>query len=71
MQDINKELVFKKYGFTDNVLYKQVFDNSLSELWIEGNEVLFDSESYVIRLVNGQMAKMGSSNHKYVIMSRV
>jgi len=71
VQDINKEIVFKNYGFTENVEYKQVFDHTLSSLWVKGNQVSCDSEQWIIRLVNGQMAKIGASNHVFVILSKV
>ena len=71
VQDINKEIVFKNYGFTENVEYKQVFDLTKSALWIKGNQVLYDGDSWIVRLVNRQMDKIGSSNHVFVILSKV
>ena len=71
VQDINKELVMRNWGFTDNTEYKQVFDHTLNSGWKVGNQVKYDSEQWRIMLVNRQMAKMGATNHVFVILSKV
>jgi len=71
VQEIHKEKVFKEYGFTDVGDYKQVFDYNLATNWVEGNQVKYNNQQYWVKLVNGNMGKMGLSNHVYVILSRV
>ena len=71
VQDINKELVFKKYGFTDVGEMKQVFDLTKSALWVVGEQVSFNSEQWWVKLVNRQLDKIGASNHVFVILSKV
>ena len=70
VQDINKELIYKNYGFTDASEYKQVFDLTNSA-WICGDQVKYNYEQWLISLVNSNMDKMGASNHTYVILSKV
>ena len=70
VQDISKELVYKNYGFTEIGNYKQIFDHNNSS-WILGNQVKYDSKEYLIVMVNSNMAKMGASNHTFVIMKEV
>ena len=70
VQDINKEYVYKEYGFTDATEYKQVFDHNQSA-WVKGHQVKFEDEQWIVRLVNKNMTKIGKSNHVYVILSKV
>lgn len=70
VQDINKEYAYKTYGLTDATEYKQVFDHTHAS-WVKGDQVEYDGEQWMVRLVNSQMAKMGGSNHTYVILSKV
>ena len=70
VQDINREYVFKNYGFEEYTEYKQVFDHT-NAAWIKGRQCKYDSEQWLIRLVNANMDKMGASNHTYVILSKV
>lgn len=71
VQDINKEKVHKSFGLTDANEFKQVFDRTLSSGWVEGNQVSYDSKKWLIRLVDNSETKIGLSNHKYIILSRV
>lgn len=71
VQDITKEIVLKKYGYSEQTDYKQVFDHTNSDKWVVGNQVKFDDIQYLVRKVDNNMAKMGASNHIYVILSRV
>jgi len=96
VQDISKELVYKNYGFTKAMNYKQVFDqtdslevaavvplddfypsndSTPSEFrtfhWVEGNQVIYEEERYMIKLVNGNMDKMSLSNHVFIILQQV
>lgn len=70
VQEINKELVYKKYGFTDADEWLQVFDHTCSTAWIKGNQVKFDSREWEIRKIEHQ-DKMGKSNHAFIILSAV
>lgn len=70
VQEINKELVYKKYGYTDADEWLQVFDLTQSELWIKGNQVKFDSRLWKIRKVIHN-DKIGKSNHNYILLSEV
>lgn len=69
VQDISKEYVVKEYGFTEATEYKQVFDHTLAS-WIKGYQVEFEGSQWLVRNVQEQ-SKMGSSNHKYIILSKV
>ena len=71
VQDINKELVWKNWGFTNETQFKQVYDHTLSALWVEGEQVKFDNDQWWVKMVNRQMAKIGTSNHVFVILSKV
>ena len=71
VQDINKELAYKNWGFADETEYKQVFDHTLNANWTKGYQCKFNGEQWYIRLVNRQMAKMCASNHVMVILSKV
>lgn len=71
VQAISKEKVLKDYGFTDANVYLEVFDRTLSTLWVEGNQVAFGGDQYLIRKVIDTNDKMGASNHVHVILSRV
>jgi len=71
VQDINNELVYRNYGLTNSGQYKQVFDTTESPLWIIGNQVKFSSVQWLVSLVNGNMGKIGASNHTFVILRKV
>ena len=71
VQDISKEKVLKDYGFTDSNKYYQVFDRTLSALWVEGEQVAFGGDQYLVRMVNNTNGKIGASNHVFVIISKV
>lgn len=70
VQDINKELVYKEYGLSDDVEYKQVFDHTQAN-WTLGYQVLYNGEQWLVRKVDRNMGKMGASNHVFVILSKV
>ena len=71
VQDINRDFVFKRYGITGAGEYKQVFDHTQSALWVKGNQVKFGGIQWWVKMVNGNMGKMGASNHTYVILNEV
>lgn len=71
VQYISKEKVNKDYGFTDANEWIQVFDLTLSSKWDEGKQVLYDGNSYLVRKVIPNQAKISASNHIYVVLSRV
>lgn len=71
VQDINKELVFKTYGFSEFGEYKQVFDHNLTTNWVKGNQVKFNNEQWWVKLVNKQMGKLTASNHIFIILQKV
>jgi len=71
VQDVNKELAYKEWGFTDSVDYKQVFDHTQDAGWVKGNQVEYDGEQWLVRLVNRNMGKMAGSNHAFIILSAV
>ena len=70
VQDINKEYVYKNYGLTDSTEYKQVFDYTNAS-WTKGYQVKYKGEQWMVKLVNGNMQKMGQSNHTFVILGKV
>lgn len=70
VQDISRERVLKDYGFADSTEYLQVYDRSLSANWVELDQVVFDSKQYLVRVVKN-WSKLGSSNHKYIVLSAV
>jgi hypothetical protein len=70
VQDINREYVYKNYGLTDATEYKQVFDHTNAS-WVKGNQCKYDSEQWMIKLVNSNMEKMTGSNHTFVILAKV
>lgn len=69
VQDINREYVYKNYGFEEYTEYKQIFDHTRAS-WVNGRQVSYDGARWLVRLVN-DFSDMGSSNHKYVIISKV
>ena len=71
VQYISKEKVHKQYGLTDANEWLQVFDLTLSDKWVEGNQVLYNSKQWLIRKVIPNQAKISASNHVYIILSRV
>ena len=71
VQDINKEFVLKTYGITGATEYKQVFDQSLDPGWVVGNQVEYNGAQWWVKLVNGNQAKMGASNHVFIILAKV
>jgi hypothetical protein len=71
VQEISKEKALKDYGFTDSNKYLQVFDLTLSELWVEGEQVKYDGEYYLVRKVIETNQKIGRSNHVFAVLSRV
>lgn len=70
VQDISKEYVFKEYGFTDATEYRQIFDHSLAS-WVKGEQVSFEDEQWLVKVVKGNLDKMGKTNHKYVVIGKV
>jgi len=70
VQDISKEMVLKKYGFTDANEFLQVFDDSNDTSWTLGYQVKFESNQYLIKKVI-DFTKLGISNHTYIILNRV
>lgn len=70
VQDINKEYAYKNYGLTESTEYKQIFDLTNAD-WVKGNQVEYQSEQWIIRVVNKQMSKINLSNHTYVVISKV
>lgn len=71
VQDINKEFVLKEYGISGASEYKQVFDQTLDPGWVNGHQVKFNAVQWWVRLVDGNQAKMGASNHIFVILAKV
>jgi len=71
VQDINKEFVFKEYGISEDGEYKQVFDHTQSTDWTKGNQVKYNGQQWWVRLVNGNMGKIGASNHVCIILGKV
>ena len=71
VQDINKEFVFKEYGINENGDFKQVFDHTNNANWLKGNQIKFDNQQWWVKLVNGNMTKIGLSNHKFIILMKV
>ncbi len=69
-QPINKELVFKNYGFTDAGEYRQIFDRSMSSGWVVGDQVIFGTEQWLVRKVD-KWDRMSKSNHIFIIISKV
>ena len=70
VQEINKEYAYKRYGFEESTEYRQVFDHT-NATWVKGEQVKYDSEQWLIRKVDANMAKMGASNHTFIIISKV
>lgn len=71
VQDVNKELMVKNYGFSESGEYKQVFDYNLTTNWVKGNQVKYNGNQWWVKLVNKQMGKMSASNHIFIILQRV
>lgn len=71
VQHIDRDFVFKKYGLNDAAEYRQIYDLTLNSGWVKGNQVKIDGESWWVRVVSGNRAKMGASNHVFIIVSRV
>ena len=71
VQEISKEKVNKAYGFTDSNEWLQIYDLTLSNKWVEGDEIIYNGNSYLVRKVIGNMAKIVASNHIYAVVSRV
>jgi len=71
VQDISREVVFKEYGISDEGFYKQVFDLTNNTNWIQGNQIKYDGKQYWVKLVNGNMAKIGASNHTFILLLKV
>ncbi len=70
VQDITKEIVLRDYGFNQDNEFKQVFDQT-NATWTEGQQVKFLSDQYWIRKVDGNMEKIGGSNHTFVILGKL
>ena len=70
VQHINKEYVYKAYGLTEIGEYSQIYDHTEAN-WIVGDQVSINSEQWLVVLVNGNMSKMGASNHKAIIVRKV
>jgi len=70
VQDISKETVLKRYGYTDATEYLQVFDDSNDTNWKETYQVKFNLKNYLVKKVT-DFSKLGVSNHTYVILQRV
>lgn len=70
VQDISKEIVLKKYGYTDATEYLQVFDDNNNKNWKETHQVKFNLNNYLVKKVIN-FSKLGVSNHTYIILQRV
>jgi len=70
VQDISKEVVFKKYGLTEAGLYRQIYDHAESS-WVLGEQVSYLDEQWLIVLIHGNQNKIGLSNHKYVVIRKI
>lgn len=71
VQDMNKEFAFKNYGVTSEGEIKRVFDQTLNTKWKKHNQVKFEGKQYWIKYVNGNKAKMGASNHVFILLAEV
>lgn len=73
VQDLTDQGAYQKmiqlWGLTDANIIKKVFAPAGS-LFVEGNQVKFDSDLYLVRSV-GNYDKMGGSNNMKVIMSLI
>lgn len=70
VQEITKEYAYKNYGFEESTEYVQVFDYTHAA-WVKPNQCKYESEQWLIRKVDGNMQKMGASNHTFVVLSKV
>jgi hypothetical protein len=68
VQDIGKELAFRKYGIDINE-GKEVYDTT-NATWTKGFQVSFESEQYWVMAVS-VFDKMGVSNHTKVLLDKV
>lgn len=71
VQDINKEIVNKAYGFSSASEYKQVFDLNITNVWKKSFQVKYKGEQYTILLANENMGKLKRSNHIFIILGKV
>lgn len=70
-QQINKELAFKNWGFTEDTEYRQIFDHTQNSNWEKGDQCKLDGEQWWQRKVDANMGKMGASNHTFIVLSKV
>ena len=70
VQEIDRDYVYKAYGLTDENEFVQVFDHTNAS-WTLGSQVEYNSDQWIVRKVIKNLTKIGSSNHTYVILSRV
>jgi len=70
VQSVSRDYVFKNYGFEEYTEYMQVFDLTHAA-WVKGDQVLYNSEQWLVRVVKDTNAKIGLSNNTYVIISKV
>jgi len=69
-QPINKELAFKKWGFTQGDDFYQVFAPPNSG-FTKGLQVKLNSIQYLVRLINPHDKMSNNVNHDFMILSRV
>lgn len=70
VQEVNKELAYKQWGFTESTLYAQIYDHTQAS-WVTGNQVKYEGDQWLVRKVDANMGKMGASNHTFVVISKV
>ena len=70
VQSISRDYVYKNYGYEEYTEYMKVFDLTNAS-WVKGNQVLYETEQWLVRNVKATNDKIGLSNHTYVIMSKV
>ena len=70
VQDISTEYVHKEYGFTDANQFRQIFDQSNGD-WVNNEQVSYDGEQWLVRMIKTNLYKIGASNHTYIIISKV
>lgn len=68
VQDITRELVYKRYGF-DGTEFKQVFDTAFAP-WATGDVVRYNGVTWLVKLVSANKTKIARSNHVFVILER-
>lgn len=68
VQDISKELVFRRYGIDANEC-KEVYDLT-NATWVIGDQCKFETNQYWIKALQ-VYDKMGSSNNTRVLLEKV